>query len=464
MQSLTKLNINNIHSAYLIGVKGSAMTALAEILVAKGIKVSGSDVTDVFYTDSLLEKAGVQVYEGFSTKNIPQKVDLIIHSTAYNRENNVEVVAALKAKKTLINCPKAIGLIFNKSFGIAVCGTHGKTTTSAMLAEILKEAGMKPTALIGSKVTNWNSGSLSGDGRYFVIEADEYQNKLQYYNPKMVVATNIDYDHPDFFKSWVTYVKVFRDFFKRIPTEGFLIINSEDEKSQGIAGKLICQQVNFGSNQRAGFRLISRKVLPTGGQKITLSINGGEKLAFDLKLPGKHNALNALAAIAAACQLGVTAEKATKILEGFKSSERRLQKIKNFRRGVLYDDYAHHPQEIKMTIKAVREQYPNKKIIIAFHPHTFSRTKKFFKNFGQALTLADKVYVLDIYSSAREIVSEAKFDSKHLAELVNQLGGKAEYVPTIEKLAPIITEEIDKNSVFISMGAGDVWKIHALIK
>ncbi|MEA3273169.1 MAG: UDP-N-acetylmuramate--L-alanine ligase [Patescibacteria group bacterium] len=464
MQLVTNLNIDTIHSVYLIGVKGSAMTALAEILVARGIKVSGSDVTDVFYTDALLKKVGVKIYKGFSKKNIPQQVDLIIHSTAYNKNNNIEIATALKAKRILINCPEAIGLIFNQLFGIAVCGTHGKTTTSAMLAEILRGAGMNPTALIGSKVINWGSASLSGDGQHFIIEADEYQNKLQYYNPKMVVVTNIDYDHPDFFKSRASYVKVFKDFFRKIPAKGFLIANSEDKKSQEIANNLTCQCVNFGNNQKAGFKLISREVVATGGQKITFSIPKGEEVVFNLKLLGEHNALNALTAITAAYQLGVTAKKATKILENFKSSERRLQKIKNFSRGVLYDDYAHHPREIKMTLKAIRERYPSKKIIVAFHPHTFSRTKKFFKAFGQALTLADQVYILDIYSSAREMKSEAEFNSEHLAGLVNQLGGKAEHIPTIEKLAPVIVKEMNENSVFISMGAGDVWKIHALIK
>ncbi len=464
MRSAPELDINNIKSAYFIGIKGSAMAALAEIFVAKGIEVSGSDTADVFYTDSLLKKIGVKVFEKFDRQNIPSAVDLIVHSTAYNKKNNPEVAAALKANFLLLSYPVTLGLFFNRLFGIAVCGTHGKTTTAAMLAEILRQAGLKPTALVGSKVNNWGSASLSGTSQYFVIEADEYQNKLKHYFPNMVVNTNIDYDHPDFFKTQTDYFKAFQDFFRKIPAEGTLIFNAGDKNSTKAARRLKCRATCFGKNQKADFKMLGRKVLPTGGQSVEAGLPGGKRLIFNLKLAGEYNALNALAAIAAASRLGIKSEQAVRALENFESSERRLQKIKNFKRGVLYDDYAHHPQEIKATIEAVRERHPRQKIIIAFHPHTFSRTKKFFKAFAQTLALADKVYVLDIYSSAREKISEAKFNAEHLSALVNKLGGKAEFKPTIEELAPVLKKEIGPKTVFISMGAGDIWKVHELIK
>ncbi len=459
-----KLDINKIKSAYLIGIKGSAMTALAEILVAKGIKVIGSDIADTFYTDALLKKAGIKVYEKFDRKNIPASVDLFIYSTAYNIKNNPEMAVAARTKIPLLNYPEALGLLFNELFGIAVCGTHGKTTTTAMLAEILRKAKMDPTALVGSKVANWGSASLLGKSRYFVIEADEYQNKLQYYNPKVVVNTNIDYDHPDFFKKPSDYSNAFRNFFRRIPNEGFLIINSADKNSKKVSQKLNCKVISFGRKKEDDFHILSRKVLTGGMQKVEVVLPKGERVVFILKLAGEHNALNALAAIAAAYQLGIPFKEVAQALKNFESSERRFQKIKKFRRGVLYDDYAHHPQEIKASIKAAREQYPSKRIIVAFHPHTFSRTKKFFKEFAQALALADKTYLIDIYGSAREKRNEKKFNSKQLVVLINELGGKAEYKSTIEKLAPVLIKEINEDVVFVSMGAGDIWKIHGLIK
>lgn len=441
------------------------MEALAEILKARGVQVAGSDVTDVFYTDALLRKMKIKVYQGFRAKQVPGKADVIIHSTAYNCENNEEMAEASRKRLPILSYPEALGMLFNGMEGIAVCGTHGKTTTTGMLAEILRGAGLGPTALVGSKVRNWGGSSLSGTGRYFVLEADEYQDKLRYYRPYGVVVTNIDYDHPDFFETKKQYVSVFENFLKKAPQNGFVVFNVRDKESAGIARNLEAACISFGEG-KGDYAILKRKQIKGGGQKIFFSSkkHAGKEFVASIKLSGLHNALNAVAALAAACELGVDLKEGVRYLEKFSSTERRFQSMGSYSGGELIDDYAHHPNEIRATLSGAREKYPQENIVVGFHPHTFTRTKALFKEFSEAFSLADKVYVLDIYASAREAGKNIKIHSKDLAEAIRKKGVSALYVPTIERLAPIIKQEMDSETVFISMGAGDIWKIHELIK
>lgn len=462
MTATCKKEFSSVKSAHLIGIKGTAMEALAELFISRGINVTGSDVSDTFYTDALLRDLGIVPSEGFSSDNIPEGVDLIVHSTAYNKDNNPEVAYAVEKNLPLISYPEALGLLFGETTGIAICGTHGKTTTTAMLAEILKKEGLDPAALVGSKVAGWGKSTLSGQGNYFIAEADEYQNKLQHYKPHGVVVTNIDYDHPDFFASSEAYVSVFHDFFQKIPAEGFLVFNIDDPEAKKAARGASCKTISFGEGN-ADFSLQSRSVTSLG-QVFHFTVAGEGSFECMLQLSGSHNAANALAAIAAAFELGVPVESAARHLAEFASSERRFQAMGKTANGALiFDDYAHHPEEIKATLKGARERFPEKKIIVAFHPHTYSRTEALFEEFSQAFGLADMVYILDIYASARENAESAKVHSRDLAERIMANGVDAEYVPTIEQLAPVVAEEINQTSVFISMGAGDVWKIHEML-
>ena len=457
-------DLSSVKHAYLIGIKGTAMEALAEIFTARGIQVTGSDVSDIFYTDELLNDMGIRAHIGFDQNHIPPNADLIVHSTAYTAENNPEVAFAKSRDLPVISYPEALSMLFAGHIGIAVTGTHGKTTTTAMLGEILRKEELSPTVLVGSKVMNWGRSTLAGSGVHFIAEADEYQNKLRFYQPHGVVVTNIDYDHPDFFKTEEEYAGVFKEFFLKIPRAGFLVYNINDSKSAALADSLQCRTVSFGEGD-ADFVLLSRNATSMGQVFRFGARSDGKEYECMLQLSGRHNAVNALAAIAAAAELGVAISASITSLAGFKSSERRFQEMgRTENGGVLFDDYAHHPEEIKATLKGARERFPDKKIIAAFHPHTFSRTKALFDSFAQAFGLADVVYILDIYASARENASAADVHSRDLVERIKQNGVDAEYVPTIADLAPIIAREMDKDTVFISMGAGDIWKIHGEIK
>ncbi|MCK5061881.1 hypothetical protein KAR28_05015 [Candidatus Parcubacteria bacterium] len=228
------MNLKNIKKVHIIGIEGAGTSALALMFNSYGIKVSGSDEGDHFYFDTLKNK-GIKIFHGFKANNISKDVDLIIYSTAFKPETNVELEAALRGKTKVINYPKALSMLFENKYGIAVAGTHGKTTTTAWLAYVLDKSGYAPSAIVGSKVLQFNNSSLVGKSEYFIVETDEYQNKLKYYLPKAALLNNIEYDHPDFFQTEDEYRKVFIEFIKKIPKKGFLIANFDDPVIQKTA-------------------------------------------------------------------------------------------------------------------------------------------------------------------------------------------------------------------------------------
>ena len=382
------MELNKVKNIYIIGIEGAGTSALACILKAQGKNVVGSDEGDHFYYD-VLKKKNIKVFHKFSKNNLKKafsnkedesdKIDLVIYSTTIIPEQNEELAEVINAKeiKNILSYPQALGIVFNQAkTGIAICGTHGKTTTTAMLATVMQENGLNPTALVGSKVLEWGNGVLIGDRDYFIIEADEYQNKLQYYNPKGVILTSADYDHPDFFKTEEEYIKTFKDFIARIPKEGFLVAYQGDKNVVEISKVAKCKVVFYNLEQ--------------------------DKNKFTLEMPGEHNLLNALAVLKVVEILKLNKKLSKNVLAKFQGTVRRFQIKGKYKETLIIDDYAHHPTEVKATLQATKEHYPNKIIKCIFHPHTFTRTKALLEEFAKSFTDAHEVYLLDIFGSARE--------------------------------------------------------------
>lgn len=457
------MNLAKIKKAYFIGIKGAGMTAVAEILKARGISVSGSDTKEKFFTDEILERNRISFVEEFSAENIPNDVDLVVYSTAYSENNNAEMLEAKKRRIPMLSYPQVLGELFKEKLGIAVCGTHGKTTTTAILAACLKEAEVKLSAIVGSKVIEWGSSVLKGRGNFFVAEADEYQNKLEYYNPWAVVLTSIDYDHPDFFPTFENYKKAFIDFVKKIPKHGFLVVCGDDADAIEVSKNANCQVITYGFREECDYKIedLSSKNWSDDGKLIRdfKIIHNGEVLdKFEISLIGKHNILNATASIAVCHKLKLDLEKVKTALLNFKGTSRRFEYIGERDGAILIDDYAHHPEEIKATLKAAREVYYRKNIWTVFHPHTFTRTKALFQEFAQSFDNTDKVIVIDIYGSAREF--QGGVSSKELVDLINKYTpGKAQYLPTILEVTEYLKNKISSKDVVISMGAGNVWEV-----
>lgn len=455
----------------MIGIKGVGMTMLAQFLMEKGYRIIGSDVSDEFLTDKVLEKSGIVVKTPFAVSNIPEKVDLIVYSSAFNAKNNCELKylsdkAHLDKNIKIISYAQALGDLFNKYKGIAVCGSHGKTTTSAWLGYVLLKSGKSPNILVGSRVPQFQGSSIKGDSKLFVAEVDEYQNKLQYFLPFGVILNNIDYDHPDFFKTEKDYVQVFLDFVKKIPTSGFLVVNGEDKESMLISRKSKGQVISYaivnekdGMSQETVNYLAYNLKNKNGYQYFTVN-NLGE---FKIKLWGRHNVQNALAVIASSLELKVPLGKLKKYLASFSGTARRAQVLGVYKGATIIDDYAHHPTEIKATLQGLKERYKQKKIRVVFHPHTFTRTKALFSDFVRSFSDIDELVVLDIYGSAREKkggVSSFKLvkaiEKENRKHNVNQ---EVKNIKDIKLVVKYLKKTIQKDEVIVLMGAGDVFRV-----
>ncbi len=488
------MNLNKIRKIYMIGIKGVGMTMLAQYLSENGIEIIGSDTEEKFMTDEVLGNVGINVIEKFDKNNIPHDANLIIYSRAYNSDNNIEVKIALAGKVKTMTYAQAIGKVFNQKHGIAVVGSHGKTTTTAWLGYVMEKSGLEPSVMVGAAVPQFNGTSLVGKSDYLVIEADEYQNKLKYFQPKAVLLNNVDYDHPDFFSTKDDYENVFIEFIKKIPAKGFLVANFDDliireAANANCRGKMITYAINkaadyvaYDIKQEDGKQYFKVKLGVEGslseGEVSHEGENRDSRLHekhqegnlgnFCIQLSGKHNISNALAVIAACVELGIDLSKIRKYLAEFKGTARRMQILGRFRGATIIDDYAHHPTEIKTTLAGARQLYKDNKLIIVFHPHTFTRTKVLLNDFAKSFSQADEVIVLDIYGSARE-----KHGGVHSRDLVNLIKHentktrkqKIYYIPTLDECEKYLRGNIKKGDTVILMGAGDVFRIgESLVK
>ncbi|MDD5072066.1 MAG: UDP-N-acetylmuramate--L-alanine ligase [Patescibacteria group bacterium] len=467
------MDLSQIKTIYMIGIKGVGMTMLAQFLAGKGFSVSGSDTKEKFMTDEVLKSAGIKVIEGFSENNVPNNADLIIYSTAYNKENNPEVAKALSGKTRTLTYAEGLAEFFNSHFGIAVIGSHGKTTTTAWLGFALSQAGLNPNVLVGSRVPQFNGSSLVGKSDYLVAEIDEYQNKFKYFQPRAAILTNIDYDHPDFFPTRGDYEDVFIKFIEKLPTKGFLVANFDDpviRKTVNVNCR--AKVISYGINEAADY--VAYDIKPEAGRqffKVKFGLDDEETDGarddllgdFSIQLPGKHNVSNALAVIAASIELDVPLNLIRTYLEEFSGTNRRMQVLGEFRGATVIDDYAHHPTEIKATMEGARQIYPDKKIIVVFHPHTFTRTKALFDDFAKSFSQADEVIVLDIYGSARE--KQGGVSSKDLVDAIKHENTKTRkhtniiYIPALDECEEYLRGKAERGDIIILMGAGDVFRI-----
>ncbi len=447
----------NIKRVYLIGIKGTGMSSLAVILKKLGYAVSGSDTAEKFFTESQLRQNHIGFREEFRANNLLHgQPELVIFSTAYN-DRHPEIVQAKKLGLPLLSYPEAIGwLISQWPISVAVSGSHGKTTTTSMLGTIIEND--RPTLTLTDTVDN-QLKNKARHPRYFVFEADEYQNKFQHYRPRHFVLTNIDFDHPDFFKNARRYRQIFQDFSAKILRAGGTILYGHDSLPARLIFKNLKGSVeSFGFGRQADYQITH---VNASFSRFSVFHKNKEILDISLTVYGRHNILNATAAAIMAWQLGLPPKIIQTALKKFKGVKRRMEIIPS-KKYLLMDDYAHHPTEIQATLSAVRHRYPHKKIVAVFHPHTFTRTQTFLKNFGRSFQKADKVIVLDIYGSARE--TQGRIHARDVVREIEKNGPSAAYQPTIKDAAAYIKKNIPRHSLIITIGAGDVWKLTKLIK
>ncbi len=455
---MTELDFSKIKKVWLVGIKGTGMTSLAQILSRYDIGVSGSDTNEVFFTDKVLNDLGISFKENFSAENISNDIDLVIYSTAYAKDN-VEVATAREKNIPTLSLPEAHGLLMKDKMSIAVSGTHGKTTTTAILGYVLQQTDFDPTVIVGAPIPQFNGSALVGGSKYLVFEACEYQNKFQYYNPTGLILNNIEYDHPDFFASRDDFFKIFVEFAKKVPQYGFIVANVDDVKVQDLITQVNKEIITFGTVPSAEWR-IENDPDYKGHLAQAFIIYKDNNLwgKGETNLWGQFNLLNILAAIVTAVKLGANQDSILSAIRKFRTPKRRFEYKGETGRGmIVMDDFAHHPTALQVTLKALREHYPNKYIIAVFHPHTFSRTKSLFDDFARSFKNVDEVIVLDIYGSARE--KQGTVSSEQLVETINVHSSNARYISKKQEVLEYLHRQDSAEKVTITMGAGDVWKI-----
>ncbi len=444
-----------------MGIEGAGTSALAHIYHALGYEVSGSDNGDHFF-GALLKKLGIKVYGDFNAANIPKNIDFAVNSTAF-KDDNPEIAEIKRRGIRLYSYAEALGNIFNEKIGIAICGTHGKTTTTALAASVFEAVEKDPSVVVGSALKQWEGNARAGKGEYFILEADEYQNKLQFYKPWATILTSADYDHPDFFPDFESYKNAFKDFVAKIPKTGALVVWGDSSDTLDIAKAAKCNVLTYGQGNENTYKISNLKSqISNEGPMQTFEVLSGEDSLgiFEVQMVGRHNAFNAAAVIALAHFAGLDMEKVREGLKNFQGIKRRFEYIGTYNYDtILIDDYAHHPEEVRATLAGASSVYSDKNITVIFHPHSFTRTKALLSEFAQSFDDADKVIVLDIYGSARE--DSGDVSSEDLVKLMNKYQyGKAEYIPTIEEVEEYIKNgEYGKSDVIITMGAGDVWRV-----
>ena len=448
--------VNKIH---YVGIGGAGMIGIARVLLKKGYKVSGSDID---YSNDLkkLKNDGAIVYEGHHENNIKDK-DLLVVSSAIDSEN-VELLQAKKDSITIIPRAEMLGSLMIGYESIAVAGSHGKTTTTSMVAKILSVADLSPTYVVGGKVLSTDENSDLGEGKYLVAEADESDGSFIHLQPDVAVITNIDDDHLAHFNNiFENLLDSFVAFCENVPFWGYLVINGDDKNFQKISSKISRKKITYGTSQNCDYKIVDILSIE-GCQKFKIEDSFLKKShSFQINLPGRHNVFNAAASIVVAIQEGLDIEAIKKGVLDFSGVGRRYEKhVINIdkEKKFLIDDYGHHPLEIRCNLDAIREEFQDKKILMIFQPHRYTRTAQLYDEFVDVLNRVDSLILLDIYSASEEPIKG--ITSSALAETIKKQGHKnVLHVKNHDDLLDIIKEKKDLFDVIVTQGAGSISKV-----
>ena len=472
---------------YFVGIKGTGMAALAELMLNKGCSVYGSDTKEVFYTDSILTQLGIPYFESFDAEHITNSSpDLLIYSTAYSRETNPEIAKADELGIPLLSYSDALGEYSADFDSTGITGVHGKTTTTAITGTMLKGAGVPAQILVGSAVSSFGDRSTINLGdKYFVAETCEYRRNFLSFHPKKIILTSVESDHQDYFPTYKSIRDAFVEFGRLLPADGELIYCADDPGASEVAFALKkekpCLRITpYGFSAAGDYGIETYEV---SNERLTLRLRGFPA-ELKLRIPGKHTALNTAAAFALCSSLvkkefgsetndGWNEERIAglkKTLEEFSGSRRRSE-ILGEAGGILFmDDYGHHPTAIKSTLDGLKEFYPQRRLIISFMSHTYTRTAALFDEFASCFESADLILLHKIYSSAREVY-RGGISGKALFEKAKQLAGgqfsgtgeRFFYSEEVEDGAELLKTKLRPGDLFITMGAGDNWKLGKML-
>ena len=433
---------------HFIGIGGIGMSGLAELLHNMGATISGSDGAENEQVQKL-KKMGVTIHKGHSKENVGE-VDTVVYSSAIP-STNPELIEAKSRKIPIISRAEVLGEVMRLKRSIAVAGSHGKTTTTSMTASIFINAQVDPTVVVGGRLDLIKSNAFLGKGEWLIAEADESDGSFKRLSPEISIITNIDDDHMDHYKTFDNLQKAFKEFANLIPFYGFCVVMGDDVRTRKLFENFDKRIVFYGFHESNDFYLT--KESSKDGMSYTIHHEDKKLGTFQLRIPGEHNALNALSAFIVAYRCGIAAQKCIEGLEKFQGVDRRFQRLGEKNGVEIYDDYGHHPTEVKAVLKAFKEKYPTSKIKVAFQPHRYSRTQSSWTDFLKAFDDCDELYILDIYAA-----SEAPIEGITALKLSQEIKH-----PHCEYIGPVdnVLEKMLKSKpgeVFVTLGAGDIYK------
>ena len=453
---------------FLVGIKGTGMAALAELLSDRGAYVTGSDTGEKFYTDEILDRLGISYLEEFSASHIDESIDLVVHSAAYSRDSSPELGRAALLRIPIYSYPEMLGMLSLRCDSTGIAGVHGKSTTTALAGAIIRKLNLPASVIAGTAVPDFDDRStFTNGGEFFVAETCEYRRHFLKFHPDRIIITNIELDHTDYFSGVEDVEDAFLSYGLTLPADGEIIYCADDPGAERVACRIASMKpglslIPYGVEASGPFR-ISR--IQAEGGRTEFSVEG-VPVPMEIRIPGVHNVLNATAAIALVYSLlqkksgGVdnsAVDTIRKALSDFSGSRRRSQ-IVGERDGILFiDDYGHHPTAIRKTIAGYRRFYPDRRIVVDFMPHLYSRTKDLFDGFVTAFDEADIVVLHGIYSSAREQTGQVT--GADLYREIEKRHRCAYYFEKIIDAEPFCAGLLTAGDVFITMGAGDNWKL-----
>ncbi len=445
---------SNYH-IHFVGIGGIGMSGIASLLLDEGYQVSGSDLRTTSMVHILKEK-GAQIFKGHA-KHQMEGADVVVTSSAISRENP-ELVQAKELGIPIIPRARMLAELMRIKYAIAIAGAHGKTSTTSMVGQILHAADLDPTVIVGGVLQGAGTNALHGKGKFLVAEADESDGSFLSYSPAICVVTNIDMEHLEFYNDIEQIKAKFLEFINSVPFYGMAAVCLDNEHIQDLIPEIQTRCLTFGMNAQADVRAANIECMD-GKSKFLLTWNEKELGEILLNIPGRHNVSNALGAISVALELGISFDTIKNALEKISGVKRRMEIKGTIRNNILVmDDYGHHPTEIAATLNAVRDNYPDRRLVVAFQPHRFSRTKALFSEFTKSFYQSQVLVVLPIYPASEEPIEGV--DSQSLCQGIKEHGHKdVSFAPDMTQGLSIISHKMRENDVVLTLGAGDVYTL-----
>jgi UDP-N-acetylmuramate--alanine ligase len=445
-------------SAYLVGVCGSGMKALAELLSTMGWSVTGSDINASEETAAALANRGLRIHSGHQSCFVDQETDVLVYSPAVGPENSERQEAARLGIPQL-SYSQMLGVLMRGRSGVGIAGTHGKSTTTAMTGYILTAAELAPTVVIGAEVCGIRMSGWKGEGQHFVVESCEFQQSFLDLSLRHAAILGIEPDHFDCYPHFDELIAAFAAFTQKLPADGSLLIPAGCEASKAACVATVAAVETFGVEVAADWQACDLR--PTGdGTRFRIFHKGEFFAGISLRIPGKHNVCNALAASALAHRAGAGPAAVREGLLEFPGIRRRFEPVGSWRGVTLIDDYAHHPTAVSATLATARERFPNRRLRCVFQPHQVSRTRALFDDFAKSLVAADRVLLVPVFAAREKLHDEPLQISRELASRVVALGGPAHAVESLDRALATLEDELQPGDVLITMGAGDIGKVH----